>query len=270
MRLCWRSLRTLNSALYYFYHHFRRFHSDLEVGSRQHWWSAVVEKLTVDLECLYHRNDDHLLRSLDVMLQIICLRSVVVTDPGLAGYADVVEGFVRLLDVVDLDAAPGFVALLFGLPIWLGFGSDTAVERYLIRKGIHYHDGARPSVEFMRSPHRRNHIRNDAKIHKEARLTIDLETQLVEARRLFARNLLPLYQSVLAAKMVVPILHSAHQMPNSDHCLDDTVDLSHTKVACHVPWTIAYLISRYSAAFQSPAADFGFGVLVGFETAHIA
>ncbi len=236
MRLCWRSLRILNSALYcFFYHHFRRFHSDLEAGSRQRWWSAAVEKLTVDLECLYHRNDDHLLRSLDVMLQIICLRSVVVTDPGLVGYADVVEGFVRLLGVVDLDAAPGFVALLFGSPIWLGFGSDTAVERYPIRKGIHYHDGARPSVEFMRSPHQRIRIRNDARIHNTAgRLTIDLETQLVEARRLFAQSLLPLYQSVLVAKMVVPSLRSAHQMPNSDHCLNDTVDLSQRK------WRLTY------------------------------
>jgi len=62
------------------------------------------------------------------------------------------------------------------------------------------------------------------------RLTINLETQPGEARRSFAQSYLPLYQSVLVAKMVVVRLHSAHQIPNSDHCLNDTVDLSDTKM----------------------------------------
>lgn len=110
--------------------------------------SAVVEKLTIDLECLYHRNHDHPLHSVDVMMQIRVLRLPVAIDLGLAGFADVVESFARLLNVVAVAAEPEFVARLVGLPIWLGYGFDTVVERYLIRKEIHCHDAC-PSVEFM-------------------------------------------------------------------------------------------------------------------------
>lgn len=82
------------------------------------------------------------------MTQTKCLRSLVAIDPGLVGFADVVDDFARLLNAV-VDAEREFVAQLVGLPIWLGFDSDTVVERYLIRKEIHYHEGTRPSVEFM-------------------------------------------------------------------------------------------------------------------------
>jgi len=80
------------------------------------------------------------------MLQIRRLRSFVAIDPAVAGFADVAEGFVRLLNAVVVDAEPVFVARLVGLPIWLGFGSDTVVGNCLIRKEIHYREDTHPSV----------------------------------------------------------------------------------------------------------------------------
>ncbi len=141
--------------------------------SRQHLWSAAGGKLVIDLECLYHHKDDHPLRSVDVMMQRTYLRLFVAIDPGFAGFAGAVEGLARSLNAAVVDAEPEFVAQLVGSPIWLGFGSDTVAERYLITKEIHCHGSTRLLVVFMLGSPSKNPPEENARRHEYCGETYD-------------------------------------------------------------------------------------------------